>query len=1317
AELEGQIAALEQTLNPPTDLERAMGERPLSPEEREKVEKSLEIVRGYLKEAKRYENLAASFAKLDSYYKDAYRAVLRGDLDRGLSILEEGRRKTEELLKNIKGLDERFVSDIVGGIELSKVNLCMEHADARLKAGSTLDYTADCHRALLVLQSIARSEDYSDELKRSAAALTVPILEREAFAIKRDKCHEIARYERELSEDYRDEKLLAKAMARHKKLLEQLKESTKTATHTVLKVYTEPEERAFITTSLQFIKCRTVADIGLTPEESKGAVLDQLSWSLRLVRSEVTPEEEKEISTEGEELGWFEAFFKEDEDIKFLSDKQLDIILHQFDTASLRRKGQIIDAALYLAEYARNSGNRDLNNASRQILEAIADRAKERLNEGGLSPEEEDRQRNILINAELARASFYMDVNYLKGALKAVNAGEREIALIRDPRLRKQLKSTLLFNRVSILSGMAIDGDYGDRKAYALKIRDIRLEMEKRLKKEGDDNQASWAQLGMLTIIEANTFLQIKETKLAEESIASLQRHREKYEGIEFVEDALYEFEHNDREGAVQSAIQVALSELNSESLGEALGYGLGGTVGGAAVGAGVGVWFFGVGAVPGAIIGGMIGGGVGVGYLKVRNLIRGWDKIGQAYDTGLNNISWQQSLMDSVCLGLDAVSIIAPFKGASAAFKGGEEALMAELKAGGKEFAEVMGEKELKAAIRKVRAQKFVQASSRFGGRTSAILSATGVAFPVGSAAYQIITSDSLTAEQKIELLKSAGSVALEMAGVATLYIAAHYTINRLASDPFGAIRDMRRAVRKLSGSEKGIHLEGKPAAIDVHTGKAESGKGKVESGGEGKAGKASDDIAWMEEAYRNAKEPNRPQPLENKGGGQEAPQPVDTDIGWMEEAFKNAKEPNRPHQFESEGKSSGERESSPVNTDIRWMEESYRSNSFDPTENRGGDREIGGGSLDKPLASPPEGGGSSGWQNSAHTRMSSGGEPSVAVADRVGVRADSGMEVALADRKLRLEEKMEFLEGSIAKERQAIQDIEEQIAKVEDPSKAEAAKRYFEPEIKEIKERIKDLERKKYGVMREIDEISTRLQLETPAPKQQSVVVEERPLEVEPVREPVTEEKPLVEVEIDKPVEFPERQTKEENEVGTLKPHIETETERIFRLNSEAAKRPFIKIGPSVDLDAALNLNFLEEPARLGKRKKTKTAVKEKERKKRRRRRGGGGFWEPLWEDLERKDYLWDLSFDHAHFRREGIELLAKDRIKRYVYKTHMEAKVVRKLHRKSHNTSKSIYSLNKGSKQAIPMPEEKESSLETEYISEGGLVEKYYFVQDEE
>jgi hypothetical protein len=180
-------------------------------------------------------------------------------------------------------------------------------------------------------------------------------------------------------------------------------------------------------------------------------------------------------------------------------------------------------------------------------------------------------------------------------------------------------------------------------------------------------------ELAKLRLLEASAWLECGDAGACNAVLLSLQTQ---YGNLAWVQTALQTFRDKNTDRGAVAALQVALKEASSDTVNEMIAY----TAGGIATGAAVGVWFGGIGGLAGAAKGALWGMAIGVGILKVKNVIAANQKIVSAYRTGLNNLSWQQSVADGASLAADLLPVA---RTAGGAFRIGKAGLAA-MRAGG---------------------------------------------------------------------------------------------------------------------------------------------------------------------------------------------------------------------------------------------------------------------------------------------------------------------------------------------------------------------------------------------------------------------------------------------------------------------------------------------------------------------------------------------------------------------------------------------------------------------------------------------------------
>ncbi|MCB9029782.1 MAG: hypothetical protein H6619_01915 [Deltaproteobacteria bacterium] len=838
--LEAQILALEQAMDPET-LIGFEGETALSERELATAHEMLAVLESNLEHARTQETLAKELAAFSDVAEEALALATHGQASEASELL----REHDLLLSQVESNDPQILeltADLRQQLVLMESQAWAQSAELHLKERDYTQFENEMNQSIEAMQRLVASGELSSQEKLNYSDVLISLSIKKIAGLKENPAHDDYAFESQWEEGIRNERIYDRSRNEHLRLLSEIERTTNNALQVLdgLKEYNSDyalSRSTYLQTYMWGSKAELHDLVGQV-ELAQKDYEQQLLVSVGLDQAHLSPNLEITLSDQNERLGWFSSIYS-GTDVGALSDSQLAQIGSHFESLPQDQQRVFLALASNYADYCGQNGFTTELHVVSQVFERISSDCREK---AALTsdPDMQDRYLSMVVESELARANFFMAIHYNDGALDLMRSTEELAQTINNQELRSQLVAATVFNQVGAMAGLAANADTDDKLDHALQLQSFRRELEGELSTESP--RLSREQVAFLYVIEANTFLAIREASKSEETFEELRSKQEQFAGIEFIENAILEYD-SATEDKVISGLQVALAELNSESLEEALAFGLGGAAGGAAVGAGVGAFFGGVGALPGAAIGALVGGAIGTGYLKGRNLIRGWDRIGEGYSTGRNNISARQSFMDAVCVGADVISIFAPLKGAGAALKGGGD-IVSEL-----------AEAEARTISKRSAAREFVQGTLDYGGRWATGLTITGLAFPLASTAYDLATNTELTPEQKKQLLDAAVKNTVKGLGVATVYIGANYAINRFAANPLKTVSELRNSIREAA---------------------------KDDLFGDASITKSSDKFDWLQDAFDNAREPSREvvtRDTDTNG--------VDTDISWMEDAF----------------------------------------------------------------------------------------------------------------------------------------------------------------------------------------------------------------------------------------------------------------------------------------------------------------------------------------------------------------------------------------------------------------------------------------------
>lgn len=847
AEAEAEVLALRMSLDEHVLKTLSIGE-PLSAEAHKKAEEMLVSATAKLNILERTETIITTLDRITELEVKALQ-FNDGINNESFSLLK---KEIKDLLNSPDPALRAAAGELLGEAILSEAKCSVHEAEKFIKTDDLAGFEKSINGSIKVLKEALREGSLSGlqhlEVMQKLAGISVY----KARSLSRYRVFEELEYERSLPDYIRNQATVTRLEREASRVQGEIKDSLDGVKVELTQAYGKAELTKDFQNLLRNIEVEKYALIGDTYRvEGEGDKAlqnyrQQVAAFMGIASDSIMPKDERNISKSGEELGGLASFFRSDTQVKFLTNEQIIDVARTYNDLTAAEQSQAVVLLSRFTDYAGSRGDTDTVNASRQIFEVIAQQARTNLI-AATTPEERSREQSILVQTEIAKGNYLVAIGALDQAA-ATMAVAHSLALgIESSEVRSRAVKEATYSEIGALQGLAISGDYEGQREAALRIRSLRIEAE-----SGSDKLFTDREIAYLTVVEANTFLKIKEATFARESFTDLEKNAERYKEIDYVTTALEKVRTAGPE-SFGAALQVALSEANSETLGEALGYGLGGTLAGAGAGAAIGVWFFGVGALPGAAVGALLGGATGTGYLKIRNVSRGWDRVEDAYSTGMTDISVKQSVFDTMFLAADVASICAPIKGAGTALKGG-------VKIGAEAISEI-SEAEAKTLLRQQLAKDFVSETTAFGGKAITALTVAGVALPVTDAAITISQLELTPEEKKIlfDALKKEGAAALS---VAVVYGAANYSIGKLVDDPIKIIEKLRKGINETPEFSK-IELEdfGKP---QLET-KPEIPKIKT----------TDDDSAWlkeMQEAFDNAREPNREiqnRPPEDLGGG----------------------------------------------------------------------------------------------------------------------------------------------------------------------------------------------------------------------------------------------------------------------------------------------------------------------------------------------------------------------------------------------------------------------------------------------------------------
>jgi len=859
--LEGQILALEMVLDP--EVEKSLkSDTPMTIEGRAKAEEMLNAMRAQYVKLSENEEMLGILKSVNTFEKTSEQNLKAQNLEaRNLIVatldlngLSDSEKRIADLLNSSDPRVRDMGAQLFVEVKLTEAKILANHAEYHLSQYKPEIFESSINQSIKVLKEALREQSLTGmqqlELMQKMTGLSLY----KVRAIRNYAVHEELAYERSLPNGVRDPALVKKFEKEHERCLTEVKETLDGVKVQLQAVYESTGNVEDIAGTLRQIDVEKHSILGAIYSQSgrddlaKVEYISEVAASLGVAGSSLTPTEKRNISPENREFNELVSFFRSDTQVLFLKESDLKRVLTQFETLNIEQQNQFINRSSKFADYAATHGDVNSLNAMRQVLESVSKRASEKLSEVKNQVELEVLLSQI-VQSDIAKGNYLVAIGDYNSALVAMSsASDLAEELVTIP-YGQSLYKEAVFSKAATLSAIAISGDYDLQLETALKIRSLRYAEEAKIAR-GRDMSLSQEEIGALAIIEANTLLRIKAPSLAKETFDQLESQREYYKGVDFIERALDSFKEN-KEGNLASALQVALSETNSESLGEAVGFGLGGAVGGAAAGAVIGVWFFGVGALPGAAVGGLVGVAAGTGYLKVRNVARGWDRIDDAYATGINDISAKQTLFDMIFLAADVVSIFAPLKGVGFT-----------MKAGGRITTDALADlskEDAKLIMRQQFAKDFVGNTTAFGGKAVTALTVAGITLPLADAAYSISQMD-LSAEEKTKLFETLQREAGAAVAVAVVYAGANYTIGKLVDDPIKTLRDLRKNITASDPHETSIKF-------DLDEGKFAAPELRISQDGPSKSNEI--DISWAEDAFKNSKEPTRTILKDGEGNG----------------------------------------------------------------------------------------------------------------------------------------------------------------------------------------------------------------------------------------------------------------------------------------------------------------------------------------------------------------------------------------------------------------------------------------------------------------
>ncbi len=358
------------------------------------------------------------------------------------------------------------------------------------------------------------------------------------------------------------------------------------------------------------------------------------------------PDDTRKIMPDGDEKQWFNPldhvadWFGGAQEIGDIKKERIDDIATKIVGLPEESRGQALDALCRYTEAAGGNADGTGMNIGQELLQAIAGKSKDPM---------------LKLQADAFTGQYQLQIGKSEDALKSFTEVRNAALKQQDPQLREILTTQGVMGMAQALSMQANGEEHDKKAAAAATLKALRIQMEQPgmpMKKD---------MLARLMMMEMDADLSSHRAKEAQAVLDHLRKDYAKE--VPWLRESLEKWEKDNKDGDVAAFVQAALHEANSESMGESLGaFAIG-----SAVGAGIGVWAFGVGAAPGMLI----GGAVAVVGVKARNIIRGWAGINEARETGLNNESFKQSMLDVTTLALDAITCIAPIKGAGAVMNG----------------------------------------------------------------------------------------------------------------------------------------------------------------------------------------------------------------------------------------------------------------------------------------------------------------------------------------------------------------------------------------------------------------------------------------------------------------------------------------------------------------------------------------------------------------------------------------------------------------------------------------------------------------------
>jgi|GEM_PF-5433950 len=384
-------------------------------------------------------------------------------------------------------------------------------------------------------------------------------------------------------------------------------------------------------------------------------------------------------------------------------------------------------------------------------------------------------------------------------------------------------------NRVSALVDEVIARDERDLKARKKQIEQVleltpteRLEIFRTIRAETRSRHAD------LYLSSVHAFSAAGRFDLAEGRLKTLKQN---YAGemspatAKVIEDIETKFENG---SSMQAALEAALNEAQTGgSMTQSLAFG----GGFAATGAGVG---FLLGGPLGAGAGLLVGGLVGLVADKGTNVYRGWSRIRAAGVSGVSGIDGQQTTMNLLTFGVDAVTVWLPLKGGGSAIsqigvknlargalnrvllkpvaldgltmearRALSNQLAKRMADAGVRSANELGEGGVRTITNRLAGQQVLHRLADDGGRII-VLQAGTAAGNYGYSRYLIQNDESLTEEQRSIALKHLNQETAAGAGICLAFVAAGGAVYSRANRSWFRTTEKLTGVNTLAGPQR---------------------------------------------------------------------------------------------------------------------------------------------------------------------------------------------------------------------------------------------------------------------------------------------------------------------------------------------------------------------------------------------------------------------------------------------------------------------------------------------------------------------------------